>query len=164
MRSREPSLHSAISDALAGRLQRVTCLVTASNTLVSGSLRSAAKLWPALAPISIASAVPSGAENGVSRASAAVVEPLAPFGFGEIEPVRRQRLVGRTCAGLVERVLARLVVIGDLREALVRGVLGQRLERDGRAVGIIEQRVEAWWNSGSQCSMPAWRRPSLTAS
>ncbi len=73
------------------------------------------------------------------------VEPLAPFGLGEIEPVRRQRLVGRAAArvGARRHVLgARLVVIGDLGEALLGGVLGQRLDHDRGAGEIIEQRVE----------------------
>ena len=135
----------AIDDALAGGLQPSTCFLTASKTLVLGSLRSAAKLWPACVPISIASAAPSGAANGDSRASARTVEPLAPFGFGKIEPVRRQRLVRRAAsplAGLIERILARLIIIGDLRQPLVRGFLRQRLDRERRCLDIIEQRLE----------------------
>src|SRR5258705_4166266 len=45
------------------------------------------------------------------------VEPLAPVRFGEIEPVGRQRLVGRTGAAFGEHLLARLVIVLDLREA-----------------------------------------------
>ena len=59
----------------------------------------------------------------------------APFGFGEIKPVRRQRLVGRAAAGLIDDILARLIIVGDLREPLVRGIFGQRLERDRRVAG-----------------------------
>ena len=72
----------------------------------------------------------------------AALEPRLPLVFGEIEPVRRQRLVDRAGAVGVERLPARLVVVGDLREALVRGVFGERLHRDRRAGQIIEQRVE----------------------
>ena len=59
-------------------------------------------------------------------------QALAPFGFGQIEPVRRQRLIGRAGTGLIERVLARLIIIGDLRQPLVRGFFRQRLDRDRR--------------------------------
>ena len=72
-----------------------------------------------------------------------ILQALAPFGFGEIEPVRRQRLVGRPCSGLIERLFARLIIVGDLREALVGGFLGQRLDGDGRCAEIIEQRFQA---------------------
>ena len=68
------------------------------------------------------------------------VEAVAPFGFGQIKPVRRQWLIERTAARLVERFLARLVVIGDLRQALVRGFFRQWLDRDRRRFEIIEQR------------------------
>ena len=53
---------------------------------------------------------------------------LAPFGFGKIKPIRRQWLIGRATGGLGERILARLEVIGDMREPLMRGFLGERLE------------------------------------
>ena len=69
-----------------------------------------------------------------------VVEPLLPFLLGQIEPIRRQRLVRR--AGFVERLAARFVIVGDLREALMRGFFGQRLEHDRRFRQIVEQRVE----------------------
>ncbi len=73
------------------------------------------------------------------------VEALAPFGLGQIEPIRRQRLVWRPGAGLGPRrhVLgARLEVIGDLGEALLGGVFGERLEHHRGARQIIEQGVE----------------------
>ena len=63
----------------------------------------------------------------------ASVEAFAPFGFGEIKPVRRQRFIGRAAGGLIDRVLARLIIIGDLREPLMRGFFGQRLDGDGAA-------------------------------
>ena len=47
MRSREPSLHSAISARLPDACRPWTCLATASNTLTFGVARSAAKLRPA---------------------------------------------------------------------------------------------------------------------
>jgi hypothetical protein len=52
------------------------------------------------------------------------VEPRAPLGFAEIEPIRRQRLVGRARSALVERLLPRLIIVLDLTEPLARGVLG----------------------------------------
>jgi hypothetical protein len=57
------------------------------------------------------------------------VQPLAPFGFGEIKPVRRQRLIRRAGTGLIERLLARLVIVGDLRQALMGGFFPQRLQK-----------------------------------
>ena len=69
------------------------------------------------------------------------VEPRAPLVLGEIKPVRRQRLIGRAAAGLIHRVLARLVIVGDLREPLMGGFLGERLQRERRSVEIIEQRL-----------------------
>ena len=69
------------------------------------------------------------------------VQPLGPFVFGQIEPVRRQRLVDRAAAGMLHRLAPRLVIVGDLLEALARGVLALRLDRDRRAVEIVEQRV-----------------------
>ena len=69
-------------------------------------------------------------------------EPLRPFGFAEIEPVRRQRLVRRAHGLGVERVAPRLIIIGDLREPLLGRVLDQRIEHDGRTRRIIEQSIE----------------------
>ena len=80
MRSRAPSLHSAITTRLPAACSAWTCLVTASNTFASASARSAAKLRPCRVPTSTRG-LASGIANGVSRASARVVEPLAPFGL-----------------------------------------------------------------------------------
>jgi hypothetical protein len=51
--------------------------------------------------------------------------------FRKIKPVGRQRLVRRTAAGLVDRVLARLKIVGDLGEALVGGFFGVWFKNDG---------------------------------
>ena len=62
------------------------------------------------------------------------IEPRAPFGFGEIKPVRRQWLINRAARALlrmVEGVLPRLKIVGDLGEPLVRGFFGKRFEDDG---------------------------------
>ena len=72
------------------------------------------------------------------------IQPRSPFAFAEIKPVRQQRLIRRTAAPvtrLIEHVLARLVIIGDLREPLMRGFLRQRFEHDRRRRQIIEQRL-----------------------
>ena len=71
MRSREPSLHSAITTFLRCACSACTCATTASNTLTEASARSGVKLRPCRAPASNTSALPSGTANGVSRASAA---------------------------------------------------------------------------------------------
>ena len=141
MRSREPSLHSAITTFLRWACKAPTCATTASNTLTEVSARSGVKLRPARAPASTTPALPSGTANGVSRASAASIETFGPFVFGQIEPVRRQRLVDRAAARMLHRLAPRLVIIGDLLEALARGILALRLDRDRRVIEIIEQRV-----------------------
>jgi hypothetical protein len=96
-------------------------LLTASNTLALGSARSAAKLRPA------------------QPGQRAAVQPLVPFAVGEIEPVRRQRLVGRRRA-ILERVAPRLIIICNRRQALARGIFGEMLGGERRARQIIEQR------------------------
>ena len=70
-------------------------------------------------------------------------QPVAPFALGEIKPIRRQRLIRRAAAGLIHRFLARLIIIGDLRQALVRGFFGERLDGDRARRDIIEQRLHA---------------------
>ena len=77
-----------------------------------------------------------------------MLQPFPPLRFGEVKPVRWQRFVRCAATGLVERILARLVIVGDLREPLVRGVLGERLDRNRRRVEIIEQRLEALVEQG----------------
>ena len=71
MRSREPSLQSAITTFFRLACKTCTWATTASNTLIELSLRSGAKLRPCRAPASITLVLPSGMANGVSRASAA---------------------------------------------------------------------------------------------
>ena len=71
-----------------------------------------------------------------------IIEAFAPFGFGEIKPIRRQRFVRRAAARLVERILAGLIIVGDLREPFMGGFFGQRLDRDRRAFDIVEQRFQ----------------------
>ena len=55
-------------------------------------------------------------------------EPFAPLGFAEIEPIGRQGLIGRTGVALAQSLLPRVVIILDLGEALVRGILRQGLQ------------------------------------
>ena len=105
-----------------------TCAVTASNTFLPGSARSAAKLRPARVPTSIAGPCPSGTANGVSRATCACLSRSLPFGRAEIEPVGRQRPVDRAGVLLRQRLLARLEIVGDLAETLARRILRQRLD------------------------------------
>ena len=141
MRSRAPSLHSAMTTRLPAACSDCTCLVTASNTPAAFSVRSAAKLWPARAPTSIDGAALLRHRERRQPRQRRGLQPLGPFGFGQIEPVRRQRLVGRAAVAR-ERLLARLVVVLDLRQPLARGVLGQRLQDHRRARHVVEQRVE----------------------
>ena len=130
MRSRAPSLHSAIDDALAGVLQRLDVLAcTASNTLPSG-LRALGR------------EIAARAGAGVDHAAGALRhrERRQPHQRRRVEPLRaippRRDRAGPAAAACragsrrpVERLPARLVVVGDLGEPLLRGVLGQRLDR-----------------------------------
>ena len=70
-----------------------------------------------------------------------LAEPFAPFLFGQIEPVGRQRLIDCAACRMLQRLAPRLVIIGYLFEALARGVLALRLDRDRRIAEIIEQRI-----------------------
>ena len=124
---------SATTARLPAPCSASTCLVTASKTFLPGSLRSAVKFLPARAAISMASAVPSRRRERRQPGERRLVQAFAPLGLGQIKPIRRQRLIGRAAACLVERCAPRLVIVGDLRQALVRGVFGERFERDGRA-------------------------------
>ena len=69
------------------------------------------------------------------------VEAFAPLGFRQIEPLRRQRLV-RWRDAIFQRLLARFVIVGDLSQALMRGVIGQMFERQRRSRQVVEQSVE----------------------
>ena len=82
MRSREPSLHSAITTFLRWACSACTCATTASNTLTELSARSGVKLRPCRAPASTTPALSSGTANGVSRTSAASSSRLRPFVLG----------------------------------------------------------------------------------
>ena len=70
-------------------------------------------------------------------------EALAPFLLGQIQPVGRQRLVDGAAAGMLHRLAPGLVIVEDLLEALAHGILGLRLDRDCRALQVVEQRVHA---------------------
>ena len=141
MRSREPSLHSAITTRLSSARSACTCLTTASNTLAFCSVRSAAKLRPVRAPMSMIDPPSVRHRKRREPRHRHGAQPLAPFVFGEIQPVRRQRRVGRAHV-LRERLLAGLVIVGDLREPLARRLLVERLQDHRRAGHVVEQRVE----------------------
>ncbi len=68
-------------------------------------------------------------------------EPFLPLLVGEIEPVRRQRLVDRPAAGMFHRFAPGIVIIRDLLEAFEGCVLALRLDHDRRIAEIIEQRI-----------------------
>ncbi|HEY6352968.1 MAG TPA: hypothetical protein VIY30_00635, partial [Burkholderiaceae bacterium] len=69
------------------------------------------------------------------------IQTPGPLVFGEIQPVGRQRLVDRAAAGMLHRLAPRFVIVGDLLEALARGVLALRFDRNRRVAEIIEQRI-----------------------
>ena len=70
-----------------------------------------------------------------------VREPRFPFLFREVEPLWRQRLVGRALPRL-HRLAPRRVIVGDLREPLARRLFDQRLQHDRRARQIVEEGFE----------------------
>src|ERR1700730_15874621 len=131
MRSREPSLHSAITTFLRWACKAPTCATTASNTLTAASARSGVD--------HIGAAVGHGERRQPRQRG--LIQAFGPLVFGQIEPVRRQGLVDRAAAGMLHRLAPRLVVIGDLLEAFARGVLALRLDRYRRVAEIIEQRI-----------------------
>ena len=129
-------------DALAGGLQRLDVGPHRVEHVAVGLAPLGGEIVPGVgADVDRVRAVFGRGERRQPRERRAV-EPFAPFGFGEVEPVRRQRLIRRAAARLIERVLARLIIVGDLRQPLVGGFFGERLEAIGRAVDIIEQRFQ----------------------
>ena len=144
MRSREPSLHSAMTTRLPAACSASTCCPHRLEDVGAGLASLGGEIVPgAGADLDRIGGAFRRGERRQPR-QRGVFQALAPFGFGQIEPVRRQRLIGRAAAaGLIERVLARLIIIGDLRQPLVRGFFRQRLDHDRCSVEIIEQRVEA---------------------
>ena len=71
-----------------------------------------------------------------------LVEPRAPFGIREVEPVGRQRLVRRPSTIGPKRLTTRSVIVLDLREPFVGRILGERLDDDRRSRDVVEQRIE----------------------
>ena len=69
------------------------------------------------------------------------LQPLLPFAFAEIKPFRRQRLVGWRHS-LLQGFAARLVVVGNLRETLMRGVFDKMLQRQRCAGQVVEDRFK----------------------
>ncbi len=68
-------------------------------------------------------------------------ELLLPFRFGQVRFVGRQRLVDGSAAGCAQCVTACFIVVVDLREPFVRGVLDLRLQHHWCFTEIFEQRV-----------------------
>ena len=129
-------------DTLAGRLQPFDVLLHRLEDV-------AAEL------AALGDEIPSGMRGDLHRIGGALgsgewrqagqrrlLQAVAPFAFAEVEPARRQRLIGRAGAGLIERVLARLIVVGDLRQALVGRLLGEWLDRERRSREEFEQRFQ----------------------
>ncbi len=115
---------------------------TASNTLTSPCWRSAAKVRPPR-PRQERTLGPSPSSNGVRRyerrSACAAANDLAI----EEHALGRHRLVGRRAElVLLQRFVARLVVLGDLLEAALGGFVAAMVEADGHAGQIVEQRLE----------------------
>jgi hypothetical protein len=133
MRSREPSLHSAITTRLPAGLQGLDMLPDrGSNTLVSASFRSGRSCGRPRAGISMVS------ERGLPAPRTASDAPARRGRGVRAIRLRRDKAGPAAMACRARRrpdgraPRARLVIIGDLRQALVRGVFRQRLDRDRR--------------------------------
>ena len=67
-----------------------------------------------------------------------------PLGLAQEQAFGRHRMIRRRAEGLaLQRLRPRVVMVGDLLEALRARVVDKRIERDGRARQVIEQRGEA---------------------
>lgn len=165
-RSREPSLQPATMTRLPPLCRLRMWAMAASNTLACSSARSGAKLRPGLPPASMTSPfAASGTAKGSSCATLGFIKTGAPFLRREIERVGAKRLIDRARRVEVVRLLARVVIILDLGRSARRR--NPRPADRGRAARRRNNRTRCRcrsWNSGSQCSSPGWRRPSLTAS
>ena len=118
------------------------CATAASNTLAFSFCRSGAKLRPTRPPQSTTLRRARARLEGRQARQRRGGEPLLPFVFGQIEPRRRKRLVVGLRRVLSVGGASRGIGIGDLRDALARGLLGARVEHEGRVADIVEQRVE----------------------
>ena len=142
MRSREPSLHSAIDDFLARGLQG---LHMGDHGLehVDGGIRALRRKIPALPRAGIDDAGSrSGTANGVNRASGQRPD-ARPFVLASDRAARAAAACRHTPAWVLHGLAPRLVIIVDLPESLARGVFALRFDRDRRAGEIIEQRIHS---------------------
>ena len=118
-------------DALAGRLQRLDVLSHRLEDVGAGLASFGGEVVPGAGADLDRIGVTFRRRERRQPRQRGFFQALAPFGFGQIEPIGRQRLIGRAGTGLIERVLARLIIIGDLRQPLVRGFFRQRLDDNG---------------------------------
>src|SRR4051794_33104451 len=110
-------------DALVGGLQRLH-MVAYGVEDIAAFLRALGGEAAALACTNIDDR--TGAfryRKGRQPSQRNVGEALLPFGLAEVEPVRRQRLIGRAITARAQDLLPGVVIIRDLRQALMRGVL-----------------------------------------
>ncbi len=116
---------------------------TASNTLTSPCWRSAAKVRPPR-PRQERTLGPSPSSNGVSSIRRPIGLSAAANDLGvEEHALGRHRLVGRAAElVLLQRLVARLVVLGDLLEAALGRFIAAMIEADRHARQIVEQRLE----------------------
>jgi len=73
---------------------------------------------------------------------ARAIDAPPPFRRRKIQPVGRERLIGRAARIGVMRAFARVVIILDQRKTFAGGVLDERVEDERRRPSIVEQRVE----------------------
>ena len=72
------------------------------------------------------------------------LQEALPLDLGQEHAVGRDRVIRRRTKRLpLQRFGARIMVVGDLLQTALAGIVRQRIERDDRASDIIEQRVEA---------------------
>ena len=68
-------------------------------------------------------------------------QSFLPFRFAEVEALGRQWLV-RWRSPLLQRIAARVIVVGDLGKPFMRSILGQMLERQRCIRQVVEDRLE----------------------
>ena len=127
MRSRAPSLHSAMATRLPAACSASTCCGHGLEHIGAGLGALGREIVPG-ARADIDHVARLRHREGRQPRQRRSVEPLFPFVFRQIKPLRRQRLVGRRHA-LLQRLAARVVIVGDLRQA----AHARRLRPDARA-------------------------------
>ena len=130
-------------DALARRLQRVHVLGHGLEHVAAGLGALGREIVTLLGAGIDDAALPVRHRERRQTRERRGVQPLAPFGLGEIEPIRRQRTIRRTAVVRGQRLHPGVVIVLDLLEPLAGGIFVQRFEHDRRPRHVVEDRFHA---------------------